>query len=91
MSMNFCVNCGNKLSEGLKFCPECGFSLQDDDPISTSNLQEPEELPPTIPPVQKKKHSPMSIMAFIFSLTLIASPLGVLLAIIDLLKNKQKV
>ena len=88
--MKYCSNCGNPVKESQKFCPECGFSLQDDDPVSTFNPQESEEMPPTIPLVYKKKHSPMSIIAFILSLTLIASPLGVLLAIIDLLKNKQK-
>lgn len=88
--MKFCSNCGNPVKDSQKFCPECGFSLQDDAQINTDSSPQSAEVSPTVLPVQKKKHAPMGILAFIFSLTLFLSPLGVLLAIIDLLKNKGK-
>lgn len=88
--MKFCPNCGNPVKENQKFCPECGSSLKEDDVNTVSTPDESIETPTTPLPPLKKKHAPLSIIAFILSLTLLLSPLGVLLAIIDLLKNKGK-
>jgi uncharacterized membrane protein YvbJ len=45
--MNFCSNCGTKLSEGSKFCSTCGKEILGIDQIFDQN----------IPPIDKKNNN----------------------------------
>jgi formylglycine-generating enzyme required for sulfatase activity len=51
--MPFCSNCGNKIGEEVKFCPECGYKIKD---ASAAELQtQPEE-----PDLASKQKTPAS-------------------------------
>lgn len=61
----FCVNCGTKLTMGIKFCPECGCKVENNDTATTATLNvsntkvETENVPPIVPkPTQEKPIEP---------------------------------
>jgi uncharacterized Zn finger protein (UPF0148 family) len=37
MSARFCVNCGTKLEEGVKFCSECGVEISSEESVQQEN------------------------------------------------------
>ncbi len=105
--MRFCTYCGNKLPDDAAFCPDCGAPVEKDAvkspaateiPQSEPIYEEPKyeahapEQPQTKSVIkEKRKNSPLSIIAFVLSffgwLGLPAAALGVL----DLVKgNKEK-
>lgn len=77
--MKFCPRCGFEIDDGTKFCTECGAPLTYNN-VGTSYI---------MPEIVQKKHSGLGITAFVFSLTLVLSVIGVILAIIDLSKNRN--
>ena len=102
--MNYCPNCGSPVLEDENYCPNCGKNLSERKNFQPSHeknncqkvdgeqtgrtivIDEPDDAPPV---VVKRKNSKLSIVAFICSLSIVLSPLGVLLAIIDLCRKKD--
>lgn len=71
---NFCIYCGSKLEKGVKFCPNCGGSVQ---PIETVQTAQP-----TQPVQDNKRVNGFGIAGFvlsIISLFAISSPFVILL------------
>ncbi|MBQ7459851.1 MAG: zinc ribbon domain-containing protein [Oscillospiraceae bacterium] len=94
--MKYCSNCGSFIDETSKFCTNCGSPLNGNESLFASDrVQNNDPSYPTISFSEKargssvKKHSGLGITAFIFALTVFLSPVGLLLSIIDLVKNKK--
>ena len=97
--MRYCPNCGTSINENSKFCENCGAKLGESEKktnvVENNPAQNNNQLSNTIvsgsqsKPI-RAKNSGLGITAFILSLTFILAPVAVLLAIIDLIKNKQK-
>lgn len=98
--MKFCPNCGNQVDDSTNFCPKCGFAIPD---VRGSEVPQPTENVATQIPVQpeqstmnytqapaKKKQSGLGIAAFVLTLTVALAPIGFILSIVDLIKNRQK-
>lgn len=57
--MNFCPNCGTKLTESAKFCSNCGFNLQSievETPVTVADTPELEVTPPRNAGKQASRH-----------------------------------
>ena len=85
--MKYCQNCGSAIADTAKFCENCGASI-------SQPAQRDQAIPTPItsfnPPPQQKRTSGLGITAFILSLLMITAPIAVILAIIDLICNKNK-
>lgn len=85
---------GEKSSEDSQYT-EAEFVLEDEetdvfDEEDHAEMSEPNASEPKVnEPVRDSKSSKMAVLAFIFSLTLVLSGIGIILAIIDLIKNKE--
>lgn len=95
----YCRNCGKEIANDNRFCPNCGSPVakvgNDEKTIPYVNLSSPSNTSNTTSQFNdaqkpQKKFSGLSIASFICSLTVILSPLGFILAIIDFVKNKGK-
>ena len=42
----FCSNCGNKLDEGVNFCPKCGHKVLSQNPVMSPGSSEKQEAEP---------------------------------------------
>ena len=84
--MKYCPNCGNPTMEEEKYCARCGIKLNSTGELKPLNntLQ---QSPGTVS--TKKKHSDVSIWAFVLSVSIVVSYLGAILGIIDLLTKKR--
>ena len=80
--MRVCNNCGSEVQEGQKYCRNCGCELSklldNKEKFSSNNKATNEtiaqnEVSFTNAPkrIQKKKHTALSIISFIFSFTII--------------------
>lgn len=84
-----CLKCG-EISENTKFCPNCGA------PMPETRYASPEDNQPewnndgNNQKNEKKKNSKLSIVALIFTVTILLFPIGIILAIIDLCRNDKK-
>ena len=84
-----CLKCG-EISENTKFCPNCGA------PMPETRYASPEDNKPewnsdgNNQKNEKKKNSKLSIVALIFTVTILLFPIGIILAIIDLCRNDKK-
>ncbi len=65
--MKFCSNCGKPISEGSKFCSECGFAL----PVAATPAPVPAPAPAPVPAPQKKKKTGL-IVGLIAALLVVA-------------------
>lgn len=101
--MKYCPNCGNPVYEDEKFCSNCGKNLSErrnPQHFGEEETQQKNEIAqeretvvdPEVVSVTrvKRKISKLGIVSFICSLTIILSPLAVLLAIIDLCRKSGK-
>lgn len=83
-----CLKCG-EISDS-KFCPNCGA------PMPEARYASPEDNKPewnnegNDQNNEKKKNSKLSIVALIFTVTILLFPIGIILAIIDLCRNDKK-
>lgn len=81
MALILCEECGKEISDKAAFCPNCGCPIG-----ARTNIPLPEPEPKK---KEKKKDSVLSILAIIFSLFIITSFVGLILAIIDLALNDK--
>ena len=91
--MKYCGNCGAPVKENAKFCTNCGSRVGKDQ----FNQQEAFELTLDKGYSQSNekqdpfygKQSGLGIAAFIQSLTVILAPIGLIMAIVDLIKRNK--
>ena len=101
--MKYCPNCGNPVYEDEKFCSNCGKNLSErrnPQHFGEEETQQEKEIAQERETVvdsemvsvtrAKRKISVLSIISFICSLSIILSPLGVILAIVDLCRKSGK-
>ncbi len=93
--MKYCPNCGSQVDDQIKFCTNCGAPLQENNQPTFQQQTEPvvERIVYQQVPVQQnqpKRVSPLGIVAFVLSLTFIGAPIAVVLAILDLVLNKDR-
>lgn len=84
-----CLKCG-EISENTKFCPNCGAPMPETRYVSPEGNQPEWQNNGGNQPEGKKKNSKLSIVALIFTVTIILFPVGIILAIIDLCRNDKK-
>lgn len=82
MSMISCPECGKEISDKAMSCPNCGYVIKQ----SEQNMPETE---PNKNKKEKKKDSKLSIFAAIFAFFTWTWWIGLILAIIDFVKNKN--
>lgn len=103
--MKVCTNCGGSIQEDQNFCPYCGLkidqNLQNDiksavnketavNHIIETNAEKNANSNSLSNTTCKRRSTALSIIAFVFSFTSILSPIAIVLAIIDLIKNKGR-
>lgn len=58
---SFCVNCGNQLSPGTKFCPSCGHKVgETSEFVQQQKAEPPVQEKPTEPPITETKSTTQS-------------------------------
>lgn len=94
----YCKHCGAQVNEGIKFCPNCGTQITDDTQNNSTSVNSNNVVHPY--PIQNnplnnanppsKKNSSLSIAALITSLLGPLSFIGLILGIVDIVKDKTK-
>ena len=97
-----CRNCYKMVSDDAKICPECGADLksvesqgigsgfENFDSATTSNTYQPDQkVQASMMNKPKAKQSKLGVIAAILAILGITSLIGVILGIIDLVKNKN--
>lgn len=72
-----CTECGKEISDKAEKCPNCGCPIQNE--IQSVQNNQPE----------KKKNSGLSIVAAILALFTCTAPIGIILAVVDLITAKK--
>ena len=91
--MNYCPQCGMKVTGEMQFCPRCGSYLNHDNQEAQQTNHNNQYSGPAnyySHEQPKQKVSALSIIAFILSFTVFLSIVGVILAIIDVACHKDK-
>lgn len=78
MGQKFCITCGAALSEGLKFCENCGSPVPTEIPVQTLQpavlaVQTPGSAPALPLPQRERKIQPVMIIAVVFLILVIAA------------------
>lgn len=76
--MNYCNNCGRKLNEGVRFCPECGKNLM---PRVTEQEKSINEIP--IKKEKKKSRKLLIILILFFGVLFSASIIFILMKFVN--------
>ncbi len=100
MALIKCPECGKEISEQAPQCPNCGrpIAIQYNQPNmrqalqqNTPNMQSYQQVPPNNQTAKdrKKKNSTLSVWAAVLGIFTCTAYIGGILAIIDLIKNKN--